>query len=94
MNEMKWTSDGKTRKTRKADQMRWNAEMKCFEVYQIDVPVDLEEWEKEGLEKSRALRVKRKAKKKKNVETIHELSQTQKPGNGEKTDERKSGISD
>lgn len=62
MNEMQWDSGGRMRKMRKADQFRFNEKTGCFEIYQIDVPAELEEWEKEGLEKQTERRAKRKAK--------------------------------
>jgi len=76
--EMKWTSDGKTRKMRKADQYRFNSETGYLEVYQIDVPLELEDWEQAGLEKQSEMRKKRKSKS----------------GNGENDESGNSELSD
>ena len=53
-----------SRPMRKVDQFRWNKERQRLEKYQIYVPLELEDWEKEGLEKQAEWR-RKKAKKKK-----------------------------
>lgn len=55
------------RKMRKATQHRVNPDTGKLEEYYIDVPLELEEWEKEGLRKQFEARNKRAADKKKKL---------------------------